>query len=87
MGKLSRIFSARTGLEWGLFISGPFLFAWGLATGTTVLIGTRSTIDASAPENPWVFAGLMVFHALCCVGLIVSLRKRHRNKGRWFPEE
>lgn len=86
MGDLTRFLKAKTGFEWGLCISGPILFVWGLVTGKTFLI-RRPSRSTAALEDPWWFFGLMAFHALCCLALYVSLREWRRNRGRWFPEQ
>ena len=79
-------FRARTGLEWALYISAPFFLVAGLYTGT-IFIPTRSGVSINKFDHPFWFWGAMVFHSLCLIGLIVSLRSRSRNKDRWFPDD
>jgi hypothetical protein len=81
-----RFLRARTGFEWGLYWLGPPLLVYGLITGQALLLGKSGAIDAGTADRPWWYWGIMIFHAVCSMGLYVSLRERSRNKGRWFVD-
>ena len=87
MGAFIKFLTARTGLEWGLYILSPFLLSFGLFTGRVFLPSLHSGVLASFSESPALFWGIMVFHGVCVVGLVISVRARLRNKSRWFPEQ
>lgn len=86
MDRFLRLLTARTGLEWALYLTAPILLAVGLIRGDVVLLGRTGTVEASVGDRPWWYWVIMLFHTLCSLGLMVSLRARSRNKGRWFPE-
>lgn len=83
---MSKLLNASTGLEWAIYMLGPPLLVYGLFTGHALLLGSRGAVQADVASRPAWYWGLMAFHALCSIGLAVSLRTRARRKGRWFPD-